>query len=100
MKVLENKVTSIPIIDEKGKNTGLVDFSKLLTMCINQIPQGGANAKEMRENFRIFDVIEKEGKDFSFEDADILIIKSRVSSMKWGFQHRDLIDFIDTIESL
>jgi hypothetical protein len=92
MKTIANKETSI----KKDENSN-VKYSDLAIACLNQIPQGGLNATEMRSRIKCIDALENAGEEIQLEDAEFETLKRCVNSMKWAILHKDVVDFIDEI---
>ena len=96
MKKLVNKVTSLSK-DNKG---GLMNYADLGKLCVNQPPQGGFNAEEMRSRLRLIDVLEAAKDEIELEDADADKFKALVANMNtWGVLHREILEFIDTVKA-
>lgn len=90
MKKIENKK-----VFEKEKYVDLLDT------CNKQLPEGWFSVDEMRKRLKISDILEdKEKKAYEFEDADFDTLKSLVNGMKWGILNKEVLDFVDYINSI
>ena len=90
----ENKETSlIKEGDEK------MTYADLIILCVNKPVETGITIQEMKENFRLIDIAEKGGKQLSFEDADFAVLKNKITTMRWGANHRDIITFAEDIKN-
>lgn len=96
MKRIELKETTIKK-DEKENIT----YKDLLNMCVNKPPQG-FTVEEMRKRLRLVDVLSKAELVVDMEDADYTHMKKLVSDMdgSWAIAHKDIIDFVDYINSI
>lgn len=92
MKTIENKKISIPGDIKK--------YSGLITVCVQNPPQGGYDVDEMRKRIKIIDIIEKGGTALVFEDADFDCLKQCVNSMRWAYMHKEILNFLDYISGL
>lgn len=92
MKTVENKKSEIP---GDAKN-----YSDLIMLCIKNTPQGGYDVSEMRKRIKIMDILEKGENTFEFEDADFKCVQECVKIMRWGFIHKEFVNFIDYISGL
>ena len=92
MKTVDNKKLNIPGNVKK--------YSDLIMLCVKNPPQGGYEVLEMRKRIRVMDVIDEENELLEFEDADFDCIKQCVKNMRWGFAHKEIINFVDYITEL
>lgn len=89
MKRIENKKLSL--------SGSVENYADLIMLCMNHPPQGGYDIAEMRKRIKVMDVVAESGDSIEFEDADFACVKQCVSDMRWGFAHKDILDFIDHI---
>lgn len=92
MKTVENKKLEIP--------GDIKDYFDLIKICMNQPPQGGYNADEMRKRLRVLNVIDKEKESMELEDADVACTQQCVKEMRWNFLHQDILNFVEYISGL
>ncbi|OGC68305.1 hypothetical protein A2415_04450 [candidate division WWE3 bacterium RIFOXYC1_FULL_39_7] len=88
---------------EIKKEDGFISYADFARTALNNTPQSGFSIDEMRKRMRILDILDKEKLGFEEMDLnneDIKILKSSVSSMKWGVIHKDIIAFCDAVEKL
>jgi len=95
MTELENKTTTI-----LKSETEFTTFADLTALCINNMPEGGLDVSEMRNRINVLDKAEKANGVLKLEEAESKTLKACVSGMKWRILHKDLIEFIETIENL
>jgi len=96
MKSIECKETGIL----EGER--LLTYSDLIVISVRQPKQGGFGLEEMRLKIKVLDKLEdkKIGDIIDFEDAEIAVVKSAVSDMKWMGLHKDIVDFCDYINKI
>ena len=92
MKVIENKLTSIPLTEEKNAS-----YSDLIALLVNKPLEGGVSLQDMRRDFKILDKLDANTQTLEFTDDEISYIKGLVSSAKFPIRHKDLILFEDDI---
>lgn len=97
MKTIENKETEIWLTPEVKLN-----YAHLLGYIVDKPVKEGITINEMRRDMKILDVLEKAKNEKSFElDKEHLDhIKSNLESYTWTMRHKDIITFIDYIESI
>lgn len=99
MKVITNKKTSIlSSLEGEVKPMSYVD---LLKMIMNFPPSNGYSISEMRQRLKIYSQLES-SKDntISLEDADFEVVKACVIEFRWTQAHKEIVEFVDHIESL
>lgn len=105
MKVIENKKTEIKgnfesvdgIFIERKAN-----YSDLLRIVMNTVPQGGITISDMRKDIRITDALDKadnEQENIILEDSDYNRLSDKLRGFSWGFMNKELITFEDYILS-
>ena len=95
MKNFNNKTTEI-----KKDETSFTTFKDLATVCVNQIPQGGLDVMQMKNRLNVLNKLENANGKISLEDAEADTLKDCVKAMKWAIMHKDLVEFIETVEKL
>ena len=92
MKTKENKTVSIA-----GKET---TYQELITMCLNNPPEGGFTREEMKSRDRIESqlTVHEDGA-FHFEDADYTKLIAIIGLMKWAIRDSQLKQFLIEFES-
>lgn len=101
MKTIENKTTSISNGDEVNKK--FLTSGDLLKIIINTVPQGGLTVEEMKKRLRLIESLDKANEttsSISLEDADFDLLKTQTIDYKWGALHKDIIDLVDSINSI
>ena len=98
MKTLKNKTTEIPETSQEGSK--MTTFAVLCEKCINSTPQEGLDLKSMRDRLQILDVLGKSKKEIKLEDAHAETLKKAVKSMRWMIMHKDIVDFLESVEKL
>lgn len=94
MKEFVNKTTGI-----KEENKFIL-YSDLCKICINKTPEGGFTIEEMSKRLRIMEVLNKKKDKIILEDFDFEILKACIKNIKWGFMHKDLVEFNNTVVNL
>lgn len=77
-----------------------VKYADLVKSCINNVPQGGMNAQEIKTRLRLLDVIEKATDTADFEDADAARLKDLVAGMTWAVVAPGIVEFCDAVAAL
>jgi len=100
MVTVENRDTSI-VVGGDGEEAKAVTYMDLIKVCISVQPEGGWDKDSMRKVIKIEDHIDKhEGSEaVEFEDSYMSLIKTKVNAMKWAQKHKDLVTFVDYIDS-
>ena len=98
MKKFVNKQTEITSQDEKGQILKM-SFTDLALRTLDIVPQGGWTKDEMRMRFKLEDKLKGHGIDATvqLEDAEMAKLKA-LSDIPWKIKHRDVIDYMDTLE--
>lgn len=102
MKTIQNKNTTILVAREGGTNS-LMDYAEIIKAVMTQQRKPeGYSTEEMRKDFRVIDAIDsvKEKEEIDLEDADFEYFKSKLKTMRWSLQHKDLIQFEDDINEI
>lgn len=100
MKTLKNKETKIVDDASKGDGAKKLMYIDLITVCVNQIPQGGFTPSEMKARMRLLDQISGVKEEIALEDSDVNKLKEIVASSRWTAMHPDLVQFITDVENL
>jgi len=95
MKKIENKVTSLPNWKDKTMNYG-----DLIKSCISIPWKDGYWLEEMKILLAVSNKIEKDVKEFEFENQEFNKIKEKVEAMKRLVFDKDIIDFLEYIQSI
>jgi len=93
MKHIPNEVTSIT--EEKVKFKGdpgkLANYSDLITVALDTIPQGGYTPKDIRERNRIQEALDKAGSGtINLEDSDYDALEKIMKESRWVIREKDL----------
>lgn len=101
MKTITNKTTQIAIrVDEKGIPV-FATYGDLLLITINMAPEQGFSITDIRGRLKIAAAIESgKDSDMSFEDTEIIVLKTAFDKFKWATVHKDLVDLSDILNSL
>lgn len=99
MKSIDNKTTVIVQVVE-GKESKMT-YHDLLKLIMNVPPQNGYTISEMRQRLKIYAELEPDKKNkINLEDADFAVLKKCVLDFKWAQAHKDIVAFVDHIESI
>jgi hypothetical protein len=90
---LKNRVTTI----EKDKET-FFSYGDLIKILLNTPAKKGYTYLEMGAVIKLTEQLDK--KEFTFDKQSISIVQEIISNFKWGFIHKDIIEFCETIMSL
>lgn len=98
---IENKQTELFITqneDGTPKFAGIID---LINTCLKRNPPTGLGIEEMRQRFKILDIIDAaKDSDIEVTAEQLKIIKEAIKAFKWAQSHKDVIMFGDYIEEL
>lgn len=99
MKTIENKETSIKeTAEESSKN---LTYCELLKLIMNVPPKEGYSLSEMKTRLDIYAaLVPSEKNEMSLEDAPFETLKQCVNNFRWATAHKDLVDFVDYINTL
>ena len=101
MYVVSLKRTGIP---ESKDSKRMMTYVDLLRLALEHRPEQGFVLSEMRARMRILDKIDalkpdpENATELVLEDADFEKLKYCVAQAKWGFIHRDLVQFGTDVE--
>lgn len=99
MKTIDNKTTNLSFLVE-GKEKKMT-YKDILKLILDLPPEKGYSITEMRQRLKIYAEIEPDKKNkINLEDADFSILKKLVLDFKWAQHHKDIVAFVDHIESL
>ena len=95
--------TEITKQEEDGSKSFL-GYADLAKFCTDNPPKDGWDKDSMKLSIKIEDKLEKAklGDKIKLEDAEFeyLYKAAQPNSMKWAMKHKDLIAFLDYIETL
>jgi hypothetical protein len=97
MKTVTNKQTEI-----RGQEDKMMSYIDLIKLIINSPSQEGYNVEQMRQRLEILKVLE-DGTgvtSISFELKEFNVLKESVNKFKWAQIHKDIVAFIDYLNSL
>lgn len=100
MKTIINTQTNIDFEENSEiKKMSYFDFIKLI---INAPSKEGYNVEEIRQRLQILEIINinKENSIIEFELNHFTLIKNSINSFKWVQIHKDIVMFIDYINSI
>ena len=100
MKTIENKVTEIISgTPDQPKMMTYVDLCKLI---INQPSQEGFTVEQIRQRLTIFGVltVTENPEKVEIEVKDFTALKEVINKFKWAQVHKDIVAFVDYINSL
>lgn len=96
MGSFKNKTTEIT----KGQNE-FVTFKDLATACINVTPEGGLDVTSMRNRLNVMAQLEKANGTIKIAgSSEEETLKKCVASMKWAIMHKDVVEFVETVEKM
>ena len=97
---IENKETEIE--KKINKDGGKLKYSDLLKEVIENPPKGGfIGVDEMKKRIRMTTAIECESNGvIEFETGDLDSIKKLINEFGWGVLHKDILNFINYINSI
>lgn len=99
MKAITNKETTI--VTKEGDSERKMTYLDLLKLIMNQPPANGYTISEMRQRLKIFaELVEDKKNKINLEDADFTVVKKCVLEFKWAQPHKDIVEFVDHLESL
>ena len=99
MKTIENKETSIKETAEASSKN--LTYCELLKLIMNVPPKEGYTISEMKMRLDIYAaLVPSEKNEMSLEDAPFEIVKQSVNNFRWALVHKDVVDFVDYINSL
>jgi hypothetical protein len=93
---------NITTTNQISKQTIEFSYKDLIYTCLNIPIKDAFTIDEMRKKIRILELLEKSTDIIEVEDTDFLIIKESINSMdgKWTMLTKDIIDFVDYINSI
>jgi len=94
MKIIDNVTTTIPNGEDK-----FLDYTTLISLCINQQSEKWYTIDEMKKRIRILDILEKSDKKIELEDADFEKVKELVNTMPWAVIKKDIVTFVEYINN-
>ncbi len=80
-----------------GEKAASQTSAELLNTILLSAPQGGFEPTEIRKVIGLLDRVEAANGAVVFEDADYEYVKHRVESFRWGFAHKAVLQFLDSI---
>lgn len=100
MTKIENKVTTMKLSEDK-----MVTYANLVSTSISNFNmQNLVTVGQMRNLVKIGDIVDKaiaeESETFELDKDCLASIKQIVTDSKWPVIHRDIVEFVDYIESL
>jgi hypothetical protein len=96
MVLVTNKKTTV----ETGKDS-VLKYSDIIKQIVNTPPKDGFSVEIMKQSLRIVTAIENEKKGtISIEDGDFDALKISVNAFRWAIIHKDLLSFVEYINSL
>lgn len=96
MKKLELKKVDF-FKNEEGES---VNYSALIRVCLNNVPEGGYTVQEMRDRMDILNKAEKANGSLDLEDSETKKLKSCVKAMKWSLMNKEIVQFCDDVEAM
>ena len=96
MKKIENKQV-------KDNSNFIKSYFALIATCLNVPQKTGMDIIEMRKRIKILDkILDKNAAlpSADFEDFEVKIIKSCVADMRWIVVDKEIVNFVDYIESV
>lgn len=97
MKTIINKLTSL----SNGKEEGTLSYNDFLKTIMNIAPKDGYTISEMRQRLKIYAELEPDSNNnINLEDIDFVVVKTCVQAFKWGIANKEVVEFVDHIESL
>lgn len=97
MKTIENKTTTI-VEGTPAKALAYVDLLKLI---MNVPPKEGYTISEMKQRLDIYAaLVPDENNQIKLEDALFEVVKACVNSFKWGAVSKDIVDFVEYLNTL
>lgn len=98
---IENKQTELFISQNEDGTPKFAGITTLIDTCLKRNPPTGLGIEEMRQRFKILDIIEaSKGSDIEVTPEQLKHIKDAVKVFKWAQAHKDVIMFGDYIEGL
>jgi len=98
MRHFKNQQTELKDrIDGKLKELDYVDLSRI---CLNSLPQGGGNLKEINSRLKVLDIFETEKKIYKLEDREYEKLKRCVEDYNWPSPHKDIKKFGEYVTTL
>lgn len=96
-KTIENKETSILLTDDVN-----LTYAHLLATIVNKPMKEGITIKEMKRDLELLDKLEaaKAGESFEVTDEELKHLIKITLEFQWGMRHKDLVTFIEYVESL
>lgn len=103
MKTFKNIKTEITRQNEQGEKEFL-GYADLAKFCTDNTPRDGWDKDSMKMCIKIEDKLDNAKLDskIELEDAefDYLYKAAQPESMKWAMKHKDLVAFLDYLETL
>lgn len=103
MKQINNKQTSIEIIDDEKK--GKANYCDLIRIALRQQKQGGYSYDDIKNRIAVDKALREadklKGKQsiIELEDSYHTFLLQLIKDANWSFWHEDLLQFIDDIIS-
>lgn len=98
MKMLKLKTLGLPLSPMSPDKGTTKDLLKIV---VNNIPQGGISADEMRRRIKLLDKIdETKGEELLLEDAVAEELQKLTGVMKWNIIDKSILEFCDDIEHM
>jgi len=94
MKTFKNGKTKIALTKEITAAT----FAELAIQTLRNKPDG-LSIDDIFSRKKIIDILSKDKKEYSLEDADYNILKNCIKQRKWGFLDDALLPFLEPFKS-
>jgi predicted metal-dependent TIM-barrel fold hydrolase len=95
MKTISNKETQI-----LGEDKRLMKRSDILKLVVGTTSNQGISISEMRDRFKILDVLEIANGEVVLEDVQFKTLKKLFDEFKWASLHKDIVNLADHLEEL
>ncbi len=95
MKTLKNVTTEL-----KKTETELTTYADLVRSVNNFTPEGGFNKNTMKLSLKIDEKLEQANGKIELEDAEADYLKGIVSKYPWAIKHKDVLAFVEAVESM
>ena len=95
MKTLINKTTEIKLTENE-----LTTYADLAKSVNNFTPEGGFNKNTMKLSLKIDEKLEGANGKIELEDSEADYLKELTSKYPWALKHKDVLAFVEAVESM
>ena len=95
MITLENKATSIAKNEKE-----FATYADLIVAILNKPLSKTIDIKSMRRDLKLLDIFDTAGETVELTKPDFDYVASLIDESEWAIKHKDIVTFVDYIDSL